>query len=429
MKFNPVTSNKSLRVCLLILTILMGFYSRAAAQSDKDYTSVTSGVRFQYIKTFDIKKLNSILSQELEAFLATSTAGPKAFADSFPPASCAVKLYRVAYNSVIPELGNRPTMASGLVAIPENGLDSMPVVMYQHGTVFSKYEVPSVPDSSSETRIMIARFAAQGYIVIAADYFGRGLSDLPDSYLVNRSTQQACVDMLAAAKAVLASKKIKTGPFFISGWSQGGWATMTFLHKLESLDITVTAAATASAPVDIAVTMNRWLNNYQPVDAVYLPACVALQVLAQEYYLRQNGLAESAIRPEYLQASRNLYSNNINWTTFRKLTRDKLQDFMKPEFMASGDIGDSPYWQTLEQSQAYRWRSHTPLKNYYGGLDEVVPTYIATLPEAFHKVLGCGPTKAVYAGDKADHRATFIYAVLHQKPWFDGFLQKSALIH
>ncbi|MEI7489824.1 MAG: hypothetical protein WCK92_00340 [Bacteroidota bacterium] len=50
--------------------------------------------------------------------------------------------------------------------------------------------------------------------------------------------------------------------------------------------------------------------------------------------------------------------------------------------------------------------------------------YIARLPQEFHKVMGCGPTTAIYAGDKADHRATFIYAVLHQKNWFDEFLKK-----
>ena len=52
----------------------------------------------------------------------------------------------------------------------------MPMVSYQHGTVFSKDDVPSRPEQSAETRIMIARFAAQGYVVISADYSGHGYS-------------------------------------------------------------------------------------------------------------------------------------------------------------------------------------------------------------------------------------------------------------
>jgi hypothetical protein len=409
---------------IFCLSLFLGFCFRVAGQTGSDYINVSSGVQYQLIGTYDTKKLDDVFKKDLEDFLATSSMGSKAFNDSFPPAKYPVKLYRVKYNSVIPEFGNRPTVASGLIAIPENGSDSMPLLMYQHGTTFSKTEAPSFPDNSMETKIMIARFASQGYVVSCADYFGKGLSDLPDSYLVLKSTQQACVDMLFATQSILAARKIKTGAFFISGWSQGGWATLTYLQKLESLGIPVTAAATASAPADGQVMYNRWFNNYQPIDAVYLPGCITLQIQAQEYYLQQVGLTASAIRPEYLQPSIEFYNGNIDWDTFRKQTKDKLQDYLKPEFLASGNACESPYWKVLDQSQAYRWRSHTPMYNYYGGSDEVVPVFIAKLPETFQKVLGGGPTTAVYAGDKADHRATFLYSVLHEKKWFDGFLKK-----
>ncbi|MCX6279952.1 MAG: hypothetical protein NT004_17950 [Bacteroidetes bacterium] len=410
--------------CVLCFNLIIGFLPQSFGQADNDYIKVSSGVQYQLIGTYDTHKLNEVFKKDLEDFLQTSTVGSKAYNDSFPPATYPVKLYRVKYNSVIPELSNRPVVASGLIAIPENGSDSMPLLMYQHGTTFSKTEAPSFPENSMETKIIVSRFASQGYIVVCADYFGKGMSDLPDSYLVLNSAQQACVDMLFAANSILTSKKIKQGPLFLTGWSQGGWATLVLLQKLESLGITVTATATASAPADGLVMYDRWFNNYQPIDAVYLPGCITLQIQAQEYYHQQVGLTASAIRPEYLQASIDFYNSKIDWATFRKLTKDKLQDYLKPEFLASGNTCESPYWQVLDKSQAYRWRSHTPLYNYYGGSDEVVPVFIARLPETFQKVLGGGPTTAVYAGDKADHRATFIYSVIHAKNWFDQFLKK-----
>jgi hypothetical protein len=61
---------------------------------------------------------------------------------------------------------------------------------------------------------------------------------------------------------------------------------------------------------------------------------------------------------------------------------------------------------------------------YYGESDEVVPVYIARLPEGFHQLFGSGSTHTVSAGAKADHRATYIYSVIEAKPWFDGFLKK-----
>ncbi|MCX6240945.1 MAG: hypothetical protein NTX43_03965 [Bacteroidetes bacterium] len=134
--------------------------AQGLAQSTNNHINVSSGVQYLLIGTWDLSKLDKVFKLELQEFLAASTMGAKAFNDSFPAAKYPVKLFRVKYNSVIPEFANRPTLASGLVVIPQNGLDSMPVVMYQHGTVFSKTEVPSFPDNSEETKIMIARFAA-----------------------------------------------------------------------------------------------------------------------------------------------------------------------------------------------------------------------------------------------------------------------------
>jgi hypothetical protein len=410
---------------LVIAALAWTSVAAAPAPTSSPIVDVASGVSYQLIGTYDTKRLDHIAGPELDAFMASSTQ-PAAFRGKFPPARFAVKLYRVIYPSVVPELGNRPTIASGLVAIPDTGTTAartLPVVSYQHGTVFEKDAVPSNPDASAETRIMIAGFAAQGYVVIGADYFGRGQSDLPDSYLVKRSTQQAAFDMLLAARTVLAAQRVTAGPLFVSGWSQGGWGTMAFLQKLEAVGIKVTAAAAASAPVDIFLTTNRWMNNPQPVDAVYLPGCTALQLLAQEYYLQQTGLTESAIRPQYLAAARGLYAGTTSWESFYASTPHNLQDFLRPEFRATGKIGTAPYWQTLQDNEAYRWTSVTPLRTYYGGHDEVTPVYIGKLPQATQELVGGAPTRAVDAGATADHRAVFVFGVLDAKPWFDSLLQ------
>src|ERR1035437_6066055 len=137
---------------LLVITV----FTQVTAQSTKDFTDVSSGVKYQYIATYDVTRLNSILTAEAAKF--------SEFKVTYPPATYAVKLYRVIYNSVIPEFNNRPTLASGLIAIPDNGKDKMPVVSYQHGTVFGKTDVPSFPEESIEARLMVAQFASQGYI-------------------------------------------------------------------------------------------------------------------------------------------------------------------------------------------------------------------------------------------------------------------------
>lgn len=407
----------------LHFVLLLAISFTANAQTSNQYKDAGGSVQYQYITTFDLAKLNKILDTELNEFLNGSTMPFENFKGKFVAPKYPVKLYRVKYNSVIPELNNQPTVASGLVAIPENGKDSMPIVSYQHGTVFGKTQVPSFPDESMETKMMIAVFASQGYIVTGADYFGLGISTMPNSYLVKESSEQACLDMLFAAKNVLNANKIKQGPLFVHGWSQGGWTNMTFLRKLESLNIPVVAAATASAPVDGAVIVNRWMNNYQPIDAVWLPACATNFIFAKDQY-NFPGLAARAIKPEYYQAAKDFYEFKIDWPTYYSRTKGKIYEVFNQEFMATGNIANEPFWKLLEEMQAYRWRCKTPLINYYGDSDEVVPVYIAKLPEGFHQVLGGGSnTKAISAGPKADHRATYIYSVIHVKPWFDSFLK------
>lgn len=394
------------------------------AQTARVEHPIPAGGRYELIGRYSLERLEEVLGRDLDDFMKSSTM-PAAFRGRFDRPRYPVNLYRVLYRSVVPEMENRPTIASGLVAVPDTGASSMPLVSYQHGTIFDRLDVPSNPDRSMETRLMLAAFAAQGYIVIGADYFGRGFSDLADdSYLVRDSTRQAGRDLYLNVVDFLATLKLEVSHFFLSGWSQGGWVTMNYLHSLESLGVAVTAAAVASAPVDLNLVINRWINNPQPVDAVYLPGVVALHLMAQERYQGFAGLIESAVRPEHVQAVRDLYSGKISWPDFLGRTVKRLPDLLRPEFARSGFTGNNPYWREIDRGQAYRWRIVTPLRVYYGGSDEVTPAYVGTLPAHTQRLVGGSSTSSHDAGDHADHRAVFVHGVIDQKKWFDGFVQK-----
>ena len=404
---------KKLQIFLIVLYLFSNctLFSQPVGSLPVNDSSVT----YSFIKTYDIDMLKSILGKQLSAFMETSTMKAAAFNNQLAVPRYAVKLYRVHYASVVPELGNRRTFTDGLLAVPDNDADSLAVVSYQHGTIFSKNEVPSMPDNSMETRLMIAQFAAQGYMVIAADYFGEGNSDLPNTYLIQKSSEQACLDMLFASRIVSKALHISQTKLFVHGWSQGGYVNMAFLRRLEEMNIPVTAATTASAPVDAFSTVNRWINNYQPIDAVYLPGVFTDYIFALEAYEDMPGLPAAILKPEYYQAAKDFYDWKIDWPTYRKLTSDTLPKMLKPEFLASGDIANTKFWKFLDNAQVCRWRCKTPLRNFYGEKDEVVPVFIAKLPEAYHKLFGSGLTEAIDAGANADHRATYIYSIIHGK--------------
>ena len=162
------------------LLFVMAFVLVAFNAGAAEYKSVASGVRYTHMGDYSVERLNTILSTEVAAF--------SSFKIQYPQAANGVSLYKVQYPTVIPEQGNKPTLVSGLVAVPQTAQKKLPVVSYQHGTVFTRTAVPSRPEESDETRIVTARLAGNGYVVIAADYIGKGDSSEPDSYMVREAT-------------------------------------------------------------------------------------------------------------------------------------------------------------------------------------------------------------------------------------------------
>ncbi|MCB0039621.1 MAG: hypothetical protein KDE23_08070 [Caldilinea sp.] len=373
-----------------------------------------NGITVESIGAYSVERLNEILTTELAEF--------SDFAISFPPAKNGVKLYRVTYPSVIPEKKNRPTVASGLIALPDVDDKTLPVAMYQHGSVFGKDEVPSSPENSMETRLMIANFAGQGYMVVAADYFGRGLSQEPNSYIVKPSTQQACLDMLFAAQMACADFGVEMGSLFVNGWSQGGWSALVFLNKLESVGIPVAAAAIASGPPDLYAMLNRWVNNWQEVDAVYIAPLVSIMLHAYEEYFGLPGFTTSAIKPEYQEVARQLYFNEQDYNDLMSEFPAKLPDMVQDDFKAALAMGDDRFSDLLQESHGYRWRMTTPMRVYTGGIDEVTPVYLGQLPIGYQQIIGGATVEAVDAGPKADHRGVFLTSLADAKAWFDELL-------
>ena len=378
-------------------------------------------VTYEYLKTYDLQKLNHVLTAELEGFLASSTMHLSDFQGQMSVPKYPVKLYRVVYPTFIPELNVSATV-SGLIAVPDNGNDSLPVLSYQHGTVAHQYECPSVPDSSIEIRLVIAQYASMGYMVIAPDYVGFGVSHEPNAYFIKGSTDRTCLDMLSASRQVCKEMKIKQGPLFLNGSSQGGYTSMSFLRELEARNIPVKAAASAAGCADLLATFERWINNSQQSDALFLPAVVSNLIFAMEYYYGISGLSSSAILPKYYSSCTQLYQWKMDWGTFLTTTTTKVKEILQPGFMATGNTANTRFWQILDHNEAYRWRCQTPLVMYHGSLDNVVPASLVTLAAAYQNQIGCLLTFTESAGPKADHNATYVYSLVHSKSWFDGLL-------
>ena len=284
--------------------------------------------------------------------------------------------------------------------------------------MYEKTQVPSFPDQSPETQLMLAQFAGQGYIVIGADYFGMGSSTEPEGYMVKASHQQATYDMLMASRAVLSDLKLTTGKLFIAGWSQGGFVTMAFLEKLESAGVKVAAAATASAPVDIFVALNGFINFPRKNDADWVNSLFILSSFSFENYYGVPGLARSLIAAPYYEVARKAYERQPFDPADVPADLHKLlnKDYFDAQYFA-----ESAYGRLVAQTTAYRWIIQSPVRNYYGEADEAISTGLGRLAMTYQQAIGNGnqQVEAVSTG-QTSHRGTYATAVPQWKTWFDG---------
>ncbi len=383
---------------------------QAAPVAQTAPVQVAAGVQYEFLARWDVDRLNKILKTDTPAFTGVDI--------TYTPARNAVRLYRITYNSVIPEMNNKPTVTSGLLAVPDTDAKSFPTVSYQHGTVYGRQEVPSFMEQSPETMLMIAQFAGQGYMVIGADYFGLGISKEPEGYMVKGSHQQATYDLVMASRAVAASMNLSSDKLFLSGWSQGGFVTMALLEKLEAAGVKVDGAATASAPLDVYALMEGFLVYPRKFDAVWLNSIMILSSFAYENYYGVPGLARSLLTDEYYAISKKAYDREP--FNPADITPD-LRKLIRPEYFEPQYFANSAFGKLVASAQSYRWVIKSPVRNYYGETDEAITPGVGRMAMTYAQSMGSGnPNVEAVSTGPTSHRGTYATAVPHWKVWFDS---------
>jgi len=169
---------------------------------------------------------------------------------------------RITYWS--PDADGELTELSALVTYPRDADDSLPVLSYQHGTLTLRDSAPSLvePGVTSITTHpeggLAMILAARGYVVVAPDYVGLGVSGGFHPYLHAATEATAVVDALRATHEFAAEEGLGLNDqLFLTGLSQGGHATMAAHRAIEQEyddELTVTAAAPVAGPYRLSDT-------------------------------------------------------------------------------------------------------------------------------------------------------------------------------
>jgi len=155
----------------------------------------------------------------------------------------------------------RPIVASGLVSVPVKAAGApSPVLSYQHGTTFVDAEAPSNHATADEAGVILPSL---GYIVVAPDYVGYGVSKgAPHPYLLSAPSAAATVDLLVAAQTWRRQHAVAdNGQLFLTGYSEGGYATVAAQRALQASTTSVQplAVVAGAGPYDVRLTLDTLL--------------------------------------------------------------------------------------------------------------------------------------------------------------------------
>jgi hypothetical protein len=420
---------------------------QAPNQPERFYPdSFAAGVTCSTPKHYTAAKLNALLEANAPLFNQSGVcrdydgAGrPLAYDFAARGAANGVNLYRLEYDVRVPETG-AVERVSGLLAVPDLPATRFPAVSYQHGTLLDYDSAPSLalepvsdPDNglvkSGETLLNLARLAGNGYILIAADYLGKGFLPprVPEAFAVKEATVETCLRMIDAADVALARLGLGRTPdqFFLNGWSQGALNTQWLLQALQQQGRPVTACALQSPFNDPVATFNWWCREERrdpndPGRPIYWVA-FGVMILLGSYrtWYRLPGLLEEAVNPPYLEVAHRfledygsfdyLNSNNVDLFTCEgaRLSGFTARELLRPGVLERFMGNDtSALMRCLAANQAFSWEYQMPIRFYYGTADEAIPPDLACKPLAF-----AGPLAAACEVTAADHRGTFLYSL------------------
>jgi fermentation-respiration switch protein FrsA (DUF1100 family) len=292
------------------------------------------------------ERLNSISTGDIDN--AVRAAGSRVLAIT---PLYEVTNYRLSYLTT--DALGREIVASGLVSVPAKTAGTKsPMLSYQHGTIFKDMEAPSNNATAAEPAVILASL---GYIVIAADYLGYGVSKgTPHPYLLSAPSASAVVDLLTAARTWRRNNRIAdNGQLFLGGYSEGGYVSVAAHRVMQAAGsphlVNLLAAVPGAGPYHVGATLDELLRRLRDENP-------ALGALINPGLLRYLGPSvRRQVREELLKRLRPDDADVAFDTT------------MIDNYLADDDAAIE------RQSNVHDWAPAVPTRLFHGRDDQTVP--------------------------------------------------------
>jgi len=182
------------------------------------------------------------------------------------PAQLGINSYKINYMTT--DNNGNAVQASGLITVPNISKEflagfkalkkkdfSLSIVSDQHGTVFKDTEAPTKEISATKPNTLSTLFSSAAlYMTVQPDYIGHGDSTGEHPFILEKSSANSTVDMVKAAIAFANKAGLPiNGQLFLSGYSEGGYATLAAAKEIQENhpEIHLMAVAPMAGPYDL----------------------------------------------------------------------------------------------------------------------------------------------------------------------------------
>lgn len=273
----------------------------------------------------------------------------------------ATDLYRMNYTLARPD--GKIVPLSGLLALPR-GVVSRRLVSFQHGTTTTRTAVPSKPDGTGIAAAIV--FAGNGYALVVPDFPGLGDSPGRHPYYVADAIAPAIVAMIEAAQQLEAVPK---APMFLSGFSEGAWASLAALRVLEGQGAKVLGSALVAGAYDLRrVSLPASMKGGSSTHSLYLAYAAWGQ---SEYYGHH---LDSVLTQAYAKQVEHLFEGAAPQQILSALPADPRQIFNQSLLDAYDHDGSHWYLDSFTANSLVDVIPRSPVRFYFGSEDmEVTP--------------------------------------------------------
>jgi pimeloyl-ACP methyl ester carboxylesterase len=373
--------NKYILRSLLVISVAGSAVSSCKKDEGPDYDYFVSN---ELLLSYTEANINSLMDLAVMSY-------PE-IGEIKPYVTDGVNIYKMVYVTTIED---EEIEASGLVCVPGTP-GNYPVLSFQNGTNTKHDDAPS-ERANDVSYTLIEAISSMGFVVVIADYPGFGSSEqIPHPYLIAEPTLRALIDMLYALNEAGSTKfpgMNVENEYYLLGYSQGGWATLT-LHKALELDYANDFNLIGSACGAGSYNMHDLFLSMIDADTYPMPSYLGYIINAYSVYNQFTNPISDILNEPYSGKLGSLYTGTLSLGEINDQLTTSISGLFKADFLAG--LASSPAYSSVHDALVNNsispWNSGKPLLFVHGEDDTHVS--VTATETMYDAMIGAGTSDA-----------------------------------